>query len=70
MLLDTKIGEDIGGEAPSVEAKIRKLTIAVTGGTPTATMAEYATGPRLTVVEVAFRGPCHQGDDEADDQDH
>lgn len=69
MLLDTKIGEDIGGEAPSVEAKIRKLTIAVTGGTADGDHGGVCTDRGLQWSRWRS-GALHQGDDEADDQDH
>src|SRR6478735_1074225 len=50
------MGAPEGGEAPSVEAKIRTAAAAIGIGTPTPARARTATGPTAAMVALAVSG--------------
>src|SRR5215207_7909399 len=52
------MGAPAGGEAPSVEAKMRIAAMAATGAMPAAVRAVNATLPRVAVVAAAGSGPA------------
>lgn len=58
MLHEIKIGAELGGDAPSVEANSKIAATAFSGAIPASTKAEYDTAPNATMVALAFIGPA------------